>query len=74
MENIEITEIEAQPDKRLLFNVRLNADPARVDFSVGITDLGSGAANEIAVLNAALDLGEQLAAAARRRLAAPPVA
>ncbi len=74
MENIEISEIEEQLDKRLLFNVRLNADPGPVDFSVGITDRGSGAANEIAVLNAALGLGEQLAAAARRRLAASPVA
>ncbi len=73
MANIEISEIEAGLDKRLLFNVRLNTDPGRVDFPVGIMDRGSCAANEIAVLNAALGLGEQLAVAARRQLATPAI-
>ena len=72
MASIEISEIEAQLDHRLLFNVRLTADRGRFDFPIGILDGRSSAANESAVLNAALGLADQLAATARQRLGVTP--
>ena len=68
MASIEISEIEAQLDHRLLFNVRLTAEPGRFDFPIGILDRGSDAANRTAVLEAALTLAEQLSATVRRKL------
>jgi hypothetical protein len=68
MTNIEISEIESRLDKRLLFNLRMNSDAGRIDLPIGIEDRGSGAANETAVLHCAVDIAEQLAIEARRRL------
>ena len=71
MASIEIHEIEAQLDHRMLFNVRLEIATGRIDFPVAIVDQGSEAANEAAVLNAALGVGEQIAVIARNRLKVP---
>ena len=58
MASLEIREIESQLNNRLLFNLRLNSDAGRFDFPIGIVDRGSGAANESAVLNVAVDIEE----------------
>ncbi len=70
MVNIEIIEVEEQPDHRLVYSVRVSGDADHMEFPVGIPDQGSPAANEAAVLTAALAFAEQLQAAVRLRLAA----
>ncbi len=72
MASIEISEIEFQLEHRLLYNVRLNGDAGRFDLPIGILDRGSDAANETAVLTAAVGVAEQLGKAARDRLALKP--
>lgn len=69
MAKLEVTKIEEQRDRRLLFNVRIYAAVGRIDFSIGIQDLGSSALNDAAVLQSALGFSEELAASVRLRLA-----
>lgn len=72
MASIEISEVEFQLEHRLLYNVRLNGDAGRFDLPIGILDCGSDAANETAVLNAAITVAEQFAKTARDRLVVRP--
>ena len=70
MATIEIKKVEEQRDHRLLFSVRVSGDVDHMEFPVGITDQGSQAANEGAVLASALAFAEALEAEARRRIVA----
>jgi hypothetical protein len=65
---IEVTKIEEQAKGRLLFNVCAYTAEGRIDFPVGIQDLGSPALDEAAVLRSTLSLAEDLAASVRLRL------
>jgi hypothetical protein len=71
MTKLEVTKIEEQGNGRLLFNVRAYTSEGRIEFPIGIQDLGSPALDEIAVLRSTLDVADQLAASIRLRLAAP---
>jgi hypothetical protein len=66
--NIEVTRIEQQAEGRLLFNVRAYTDEGRIEFPIGIQDLGTPALDEAAVLRSTLHLAAELTASIRRRL------
>ena len=67
MAKLEIKKIEDQRDGRLLFNVRVYAAEGRIEFPIGIQDLGSPAQDEAAVLRSTLGFAEELAASVRQR-------
>lgn len=66
---IEVTRVEEQAKGRLLFNVRAHTTEGRIEFPIGIQELGSPSLDEAAVLRSTLELAEQLAATLRLRLA-----
>jgi hypothetical protein len=68
MTKVEVTKIEEQRNGRFLFNVRTYGSEGRVDFPIGIQDLGSPALDEIAVLRSTLGFADDLAASIRLRL------
>ena len=68
MTKLEVTKIEEQGNGRLLFNVRAYTSEGRIEFPIGIRDLGSPALDDIAVLRSTLGLADELAAAIRLRL------
>ena len=68
MAKLEVTKIEEQGDGRLLFNVRAYTSEGRIEFPIGIQDLGSPALDDIAVLRSTLGFADELAAAVRLRL------
>jgi len=68
MTKLEVTKIEEQGNGRLLFNVRAYTSEGRIEFPIGIQDLGSPALDDIAVLRSTLGLADELAAAIRLRL------
>jgi hypothetical protein len=68
MTKLEMTKIEEQGNGRLLFNVRAYTSEGRIEFPIGIQDLGSPALDDIAVLRSTLDFADELAAAVRLRL------
>jgi hypothetical protein len=72
MAKLEITKIEVRMDRRLLFNVRVYAAEGRIEFPIGIQDLGSPAQDEAAVLRSTLGFAEELAASVRQRQKAEP--
>ncbi len=65
---IEVTKIEEQARGRLLYNIRAYAAEGRIEFPIGVQDLGSPALDETAALRSALSLAEELAASLRQRL------
>jgi hypothetical protein len=69
MKNVEITKIEEQLNGRLLYSVRAYNSAGRIEFPVGIQDLGTPALDEIAVLRSTLTFADELAASIRLRLA-----
>ena len=68
MTKLEVTRIEEQGNGRLLFNVRAYTSEGRIEFPIGIQDLGSPALDDTAVLRSTLDFADELAAAVRLRL------
>ena len=68
MTKLEVTKIEEQGNGRLLFNVRAYTSEGRIEFPIGIQNLGSPALDDIAVLRSTLGLADELAAAIRLRL------
>jgi hypothetical protein len=66
---IEVTKIEEQTRGRLLFNVRAYAAEGRIEFPIGIQELGSPALDEAAVLRSTLDFAQELTDSLRLRLA-----
>ena len=68
MTKLEVTKIEEQGNGRLLFNVRAYTSEGRIEFPIGIQDLGSPALDDVAVLRSTLCLADELAAAIRLRL------
>ena len=68
MTKLEVTKIEEQGNGRLLFNVRAYTSEGRIEFPIGIQDLGSPALDDIAVLRSTLGFADELAAAIRLRL------
>jgi hypothetical protein len=68
MTKLEVTKIEEQTNGRLLFNVRAHTSQGRIEFPIGIQDLGSPALDEVAVLRATLGVADELAASIRLRL------
>ncbi len=68
MAHIEVTKVEEQREGRFLFNVRIDAVEGRIEFPIGIQDLGSPAQDEAAVLRSTLGFAEELAASVRLRL------
>jgi len=68
MTKLEVTKIEEQGNGRSLFNVRAYTSEGRIEFPIGIQDLGSTALDDIAVLRSTLGLADELAAAIRLRL------
>jgi hypothetical protein len=72
MTKVEVTKIEEQRNGRLLFNVRAYGSEGRVEFPIGIQDLGSPALDEIAVLRSTLGFADDLAASIRLRLGLEP--
>lgn len=71
MTKVEVTKIEEQLNGRLLFNVRAYTSEGRIEFPIGIKDLGSPALDENAVLRSALEFADELAASIRLRLRPP---
>jgi hypothetical protein len=67
---IEVTKIEEQAKGRRLFNVQAYTAEGRIEFPIGIQELGSAVLDEAAVLRSSLALAEELAASLRLRLAA----
>ncbi len=67
--DIEVTKIEEQARGRLLYNIRAHTAEGRIEFPIGVQDLGSPALDEAAALGSALGLAEELAASLRQRLA-----
>ena len=72
MTKVEVTKIEEQGNGRLLFNVRAYASEGRIEFPIGIQDLGSSALDEIAVLRSTLGFADELAASIRQSLGLKP--
>jgi hypothetical protein len=68
MTKLEVTKIEEQGNGRLLFNVRAYTSEGRIEFPIGIQDLGSAALDDIAVLRSTLGFADELATAIRLRL------
>ena len=68
MADIEVIKVEEQREGRFLFNVRVDAAEGRIEFPIGIKDLGSPAQDEAAVLRSTLSFAEELAASVRLRL------
>jgi hypothetical protein len=68
MTKLEVAKIEEQGNGRLLFIVRAYTSEGRMEFPIGIQDLGSPALDEIAVLRSTLGLADDLAASIRLRL------
>jgi hypothetical protein len=68
MAKFEVTKIEEQGNGRLLFNVRAYTSEGRIEFPIGIQDLGSPALDELAVLRSTLGVADELAASIRLRL------
>jgi hypothetical protein len=66
---IEVTKIEEQASGRLLFNIRAYAAEGRIEFPIGIQELGSPALDEAAVLRSTLDFAKELTDSIRLRLA-----
>ena len=67
---IEVRKVEEQRNHRLLFSVRVSADTDNMEFTIGIPDQGSTAANEAAVLASALAFAQALGAAAQLQMGA----
>jgi hypothetical protein len=72
MAKFEVTKIEEQGNGRLLFKVRAYTSEGRIEFPIGIQDLGSPALDELAVLRSTLGVADELAASIRLRLEPPP--
>jgi hypothetical protein len=72
MTKLEVTKVEEQANGRLLFSVRASTSEARIEFPIGIQDLGSPALDEIAVLRSTLAFADDLAASIRLRLGPQP--
>jgi hypothetical protein len=68
MTKLEVAKIEEQGNGRLLFIVRAYTSEGRMEFPIGIQDLGSPALDEIAVLRSTLGLADDLASSIRLRL------
>ena len=68
MTKLEVTKIEEQGNGRSLFNVRAYTSEGRIEFPIGIQNLGSPALDDIAVLRSTLGFADELAAAIRLRL------
>jgi hypothetical protein len=71
MTKVEVTKIEEQLNGRLLFNVCAYTSEGRIEFPIGIKDLGSPALDETAVLRSTLEFADELAASIRPRLGPP---
>jgi len=69
MAKLEVTKVEERTNGRLLFSVRAHTAEGRIEFPIGIQDLGSPALDEIAVLRSTLVFADDLAASIRLRLA-----
>ena len=65
---VEVTKVEEQMNSRLLFSIRAYTPEGRIEFPIGIQDLGSHALDEIAVLRSALSFADDLAVSIRQRL------
>ncbi len=65
---VQVTKVEEQMNGRSLFRVQAFTPEGRIEFPIGIQDLGSPALDEIAVLRSTLALADDLAASIRRRL------
>jgi hypothetical protein len=72
MSKVEVTKIEEQPNGRSVFSVRADMSDGRIEFPMGIHELGSPALDEIAVLRSALGFADELAASIRLRLVEQP--
>jgi hypothetical protein len=68
MTKLEVTKIEELGNGRSLFNVRAYTSEGRIEFPIGIQDLGSPALDDVAVLRSTLGHADELAAAIRLRL------
>jgi hypothetical protein len=69
---LEVTKVEEQANGQLLFSVRASTSEGRIEFPIGIQNLGSPALDEIAVLQSTLGLADDLAASIRLRLGLQP--
>ena len=65
---VEVTKVEEQMNGRFLFSIRAYTPEGRIEFPIGIQDLGSHALDEVAVLRSALSFADDLAVSIRRRL------
>jgi hypothetical protein len=72
MIKVEVTKIEEQRNGRFLFSVHADGAEGRMEFPIGIQDLGSPALDEIAVLRSTLGFADDLAASIRLRLEMRP--
>lgn len=68
MTKLEMTKIEEHPNGRFLFNVRAYTSEGRLEFPIGVQDLGSPALDEISVLRSTLGVADEIAASIRLRL------
>ena len=68
MTKINVTRIEEQTHGRLLYNVRAETSEGRVEFPIGVRDLGSAPLDEAAVLRSTLAMAEEMATLIRMRL------
>lgn len=58
MTKVEVTKVEEQRNGRFLFSVRAVTSEGRIEFPMGIHDLGSPALDEIAVLRSTLGIAD----------------
>jgi hypothetical protein len=72
MTKLEVTKVEQQSNGRLLYYVRAYFPEGRIEFPIGIQDLGSPALDEVAVLRSTLGFADDLAASLRLRLGPQP--
>ncbi len=69
---LQVTKVEEQTNGRSLFSVHAFTPEGRIEFPIGIQDLGSPALDEVAVLRSTLALADDLAASIRLRLEPRP--
>ena len=74
MTKVEVAKIEDQQNGRLLFCVRAHSPEGRIEFPIGIQDLGTPALDEAAVLRTTLEFADDLAKSIRMRLVSQIVA
>jgi len=67
MTKVEVTKVEEQRNGRFLFSVRAVTSEGRIEFPMGIHDLGSPALDEIAVLRSTLGIADDLVVSIRQR-------